>query len=216
MVYILSSTPVEGAKNLAVIRQRFFDLAIDFLSYDYLIFTSKNGVIAAQRISQDWKRVPSIVIGQATAQMVERLGGQVAFVASKFYGEELAKEIRQHFDPKKRYLFLRPKVVSSDLKELLEEFSLEERIVYETQCVECGELEAPKRGAIIIFSSPSTVSCFFRCLSWDESYLAYALGKKTAAALPRDIEYRLCRGKTLQECVDLILSNERFLSKKDL
>ena len=208
MLYILSSTPVKGATLMPVIEQRFFKKAIDFLSYDYLLFTSKNAVIAAERISDEWKRIPAIVIGNATAAKVEELGGRVAFVSTSFYGERLAKEISERFDPKRRYLFLRPKAVATDIADILEKkgFHIDEQVVYETRCVECQRVQAPPRGSIIIFSSPSTVRCFFRCFAWDESYRAYALGTKTAAALPEGIECRICEGNTLQECIDLILS----------
>ena len=208
MVYILSHSPVQGARRLPVITQTFFHKPIDFSLYDYLILTSKNAVLAAERISKAWREVPAIVIGRATAKRVEELGGSVAYVASQFYGERLAQELEESFDPKRRYLFLRPKVVSTDIASLLKKsgFVIDEEVVYETRCAACDELTPPPKGSVILFSSPSTVRCFFRCFGWDESYRAYVLGAKTASALPEGIEYRICQGATLQECVDLILS----------
>ncbi|MRI58049.1 MAG: hypothetical protein C6H99_00915 [Epsilonproteobacteria bacterium] len=207
MVYILSSTPLTNARQLPMILQRFILEPIDFLVYDYLLFTSKNAVTAAQKISPSWRSVPSIVIGEATARKVEDLGGRVAYVASRFYGDDLAQEIVERFDPARRYLFLRPKVVATDLGGILRAkgFLVDERIVYETFCAPCHDRRPPPKGSIIIFSSPSTVRCFFRCFTWDESYRAYALGTKTAEALPEGIAYTLCQGRSLQECVDLIL-----------
>lgn len=190
MIYILSDTPIEGAVRLPVIKQRFFTPQIHFCNYDYLIFTSKNGVKAAQKISEDWKKVPSLAIGEATAKEIEKCGGTVAFVAKEYYGDAMAKELKKRFSAKKRYLYLRPKAVSSNLMQILKEagFLVDEAIVYETICVPCKELRAPPKGSVIIFSSPSTVRCFLKCFGWDECYRAIAIGKKTAKAFGKPIQ----------------------------
>jgi len=189
MIYVLSNTQVEGAVRLPVIEQHFFSPSINFRDYDYLIFTSKNGVIGADRIDGAWKDIPALVIGEATAKEVERLGGKVEFVAKEYYGDAMARELQKSFPPQKRYLFLRAKEVSSNLTQLLKEtgFDIDEAIVYETRCAPCDETKRPPKGSVIIFSSPSTVRCFLECFGWDESYKAIAIGKKTAKAFGREV-----------------------------
>ncbi len=208
MVYILSDTPVEGAKRLPVIEQRFFDEKIDFSSYDYLIVTSKNALLAAEKIDPSWKETPLIAISDATAKKALQMGAKVAYVGSSGYGDELANEIVRRFDPKKHYLYLRGKKVLSRLVPILKEagFRVDERIVYETVCVECEGLEPPPKGSTIIFSSPSTIECFLRCFEWDESYKAVAIGKKTASFFPYQIA--LCPKPSLQEAVEFAKSLE--------
>ena len=123
-IYILSDTKVERAEKLPLIEQIFFDKEIDFNKYDYLIFTSKNGVIAADKISDKWKEIKSLAIGDATAKMVEKLGGKLEYTAKNFYGDEFAKEIAQNFEKDKRFLYLRAKKVLSNLTDILKKADL--------------------------------------------------------------------------------------------
>ncbi len=195
---------MEGAKKLPLITQRFFTPSIDMSSYDYLIFTSKNGVLAAERINPRWKEIPAFAIGEATAKKIVELGGNLFFTSKNSYGDDLAKEIAK-LGKKGRYLYLRPKKVVSNLAEVLENarVDLTQIVVYETICQECRNFSPPPKGSVIIFSSPSTVECFFRCFKWDSSYKAIAIGKKTAEVLPAFIEYHISPKPTLTSCVEL-------------
>ena len=206
-IYILSDAKVKGAKNLPVIKQIFFKKDIDFSKYDYIIFTSKKGVEAADKISFKWRYIPALAIGKATAKKIESLGAKVEFTATKFYGDEFAKELSGILDKKSKLLYIRPKVVLSNLTQILKEngFLIDEVVLYETICQECSKLEKPKKNSYIIFSSPSTIKCFFRCFSWDDSYKAVAIGKKTASFIPKNINYILSPKQTLKECVEYIL-----------
>ncbi len=205
-IYILSDTHVPGARSLPCIRHRYLHPSISFETYDYLVFTSKNAVIAIDSFTSAWKKIPALAIGKATARAIEERDGTLTMVASSFYGEDFAKEISQKFSASKKFLYLRAKTVSTDVAKLLQNhgFIVDEAIVYETECVECDSLQAPEKGAYILFSSPSTVDCFFRCFLWDISYRAVAIGKKTAAALPSHIKPLLFEQKTLAEIVEFI------------
>ena len=209
MIYVLSDTKVEGAVRLPVIKQRFFTPSIDFSKYDYLIFTSKNGVLGANNIDGAWKKIPALVIGEATAKEVERLGGKVAFIAREFYSHTMAEELKRSFPPQKRYLYLRAKKVLSNMVQSLQEvgFNIEEVVVYETICAPCDEAKRPPKGSVIIFSSPSTVRCFLECYGWDESFKAIAIGKKTAQAFKGPI--KIAPKPTLQSAVEFA-TKERF------
>ena len=205
-IYILSDTQVPGARSFPCIRHRFLRPDLDLSFYDYLIFTSKNAVFAIDGFTHEWKNIPALAIGKATARAIQERGGKLAMIASSFYGEDFAKEIVQKFPPSKKFLYLRAKIVSTDVAKLLrnEGYQVNEAIVYETECVECDALKIPEKGAYIIFSSPFIVHCFFRCFSWDPSYKAVAIGKKTAAALPSYIEPLLFEQKTLAQIVEFI------------
>ncbi|WP_187647991.1 uroporphyrinogen-III synthase [Nitrosophilus labii] len=205
-IYILSNKDIQGANKLPVIKQIFFKKDLDFKKYDYLIFTSKNGVLAAEKISKEWREIPSLAIGEATAKMIEKYGGKVVFIAKKFYGDEFAKEISQNFDKNSKFLYLRAKRVLSKLAAILENrgFYVTESIVYETICEDCKKLKRPPKNSFIIFSSPSTIDCFFRCFGWDDSYKAVAIGKKTATYIPSNIDYIISPSQSLQATVDFI------------
>jgi len=182
-VYILSPVIVDGALNLPIIKTRFLDAAIDIDDFDVLIFTSKNGVEALDRLGVDWKRKPSIAIGEATAEKIKKLKGRVSFVSNEAYGDELAKEITKRYRFLK-FLYPRAKEIASNLPEILrgKGSDITEVVVYETTCSD-ESLNPPVDGSVILFSSPSTVKCFFQKFGWNDSYKCVAIGKTTASAI---------------------------------
>lgn len=182
-VYVLSSTKVEGAINLPVIKTEFFGAEINIDDYDVLIFTSKNGVLGLDKLGVEWRGKPAIAIGEATAQAVEKLKGRVSFVSSEAYGDELAVEITKRYRFLK-FLYPRAKEIASSLPDILraKKADIVELVVYETVCSQ--ELaSAPEEGSAIVFSSPSTAKCFFEKYGWRESYKCVAIGKTTACAI---------------------------------
>jgi uroporphyrinogen-III synthase len=176
-----------------VSEQRYLSPSIDFSHYDYLIFTSKKGVEAAERIDGAWRGVPALAVGEATAKRIGELGGSVAYVCQSGYGADLAEAIAKKFDPKKRYLYLRPRKVSSDLGAILRKrgFAVDEAIVYETLCRKLSQSFRPPKGSVLIFGAPSAVECFLQNFGWDASYIPVAIGERTKAALERAVEGRV-------------------------
>ncbi len=179
-VYILSSTKVEGAKNLPVIKTIFHDINVDMDDYDVVIFTSKNAVTALDNSGADWRNKPSIAIGEATAETIKKLKGRVSFVPGDAYGDELAAEINRRFRYLK-FLYPRAKEIASDMPNILRSkgADLTEVVAYETVCND-EPLESPEDGSVIVFSSPSTVKCFVEKFGWKDSYKCVAIGKTTA------------------------------------
>ena len=202
-IYILSDTKVEGAITLPLIQQKFFPCDKNIFQYDYLIFTSKNGVKAADKIDSSWRTIPAISIGKATSKMIREMGGKVALESDIGYGEALAQKIVEQIQTDAKLLHIRPKKVVTSIKDLLEphKYNIDECIAYETLCSGCKELERPPKNSVIIFTSPSTVYCFFRCFDWDESYQAIAIGKKTAKALPTYVEAKIPPLPSISSCI---------------
>ncbi len=213
MIYILSEKIFDGAENLPCIMIEYKDKEIDIGNYEALIFSSKNGVYALDHINPSWRELPSYAIGSGTAAAIKNSGGKVVYEAKSSYGNDFAKEIRVALKGKKS-LFLRPVVVTSSLNRLLEEAGvlLSEEIVYETKCAPCDMLKKPESGAFLIFSSPSTIKCFFNCFSWDSSYQAIVIGDVTASAMPKDVSFRKSLKQTIPSCIELA----NTLSKKSL
>jgi len=204
MIYILSEKEFTGATNLPCIMIEYKEKAIDLDDFDALIFSSKNGVNALDNITSAWKSIPAYAIGSGTQKAIDDLGGNAVFTARNSYGDAFAKEIKEMLKEKKA-LFLRPVVVTSSLNTILEEAGvlLRELVVYETKCAPCDTLARPKEGAIMIFSSPSTIKCFFNCFAWDDSYQAVVIGDVTASYMPKDVPFRKASKQTIPSCIEL-------------
>jgi uroporphyrinogen-III synthase len=174
-IYLLTDEKKQGVLNYPVIKINFLTPSFSFEDVDFLLFTSKNGVRAIDNLTNKWKKYPSFAIGKATAKEIERLGGNVAFIASSAYGDEFAKEINEKYK-NKTFLFFRAKKLVSDIKSFFINNNLKEIIIYETLCNKPKtELKKP---AIIIFTSPSTAECFSKINDFSE-IIPIAIGKKT-------------------------------------
>jgi len=202
MIYLLSPLKKEGTISLPMISFEVVAKEIDFSSCDTLLFTSKQAVVSANAIDESWREYPCIAIGGATKKKIEELGGRVIYAPKAFYGEVLAKDILKRFTDKK-LLYLRPKVVSFDSKAYLEKngIALEEQIIYETSCVKYSNDAKPKANAIIIFTSPSTIKCFFENFEWDSSYMAVLIGKATKEHLPSYCKFVVADEPLIDACV---------------
>ena len=202
MIYLLSPLKKEGVVSLPMISFKLVADKIDFSSCDTLMFSSKQAVVSANSIDESWKEFPCIAIGGATKKKIEELGGEVIYHPKKFYGEALARDIEAFFSIKK-ILYLRPQVVSFDSKAYLEKVDivLEEQIIYETFCVQYTKEQQPKRNSTIIFTSPSTINCFFKNFEWDESYTAILIGNATKAHLPKMCQYVIADEPLIDSCI---------------
>ncbi len=215
MIYLLSPLPREGTIHLPMIRFSLIPATIDLSTCDTLLFTSKQAVKSAEVLNPEWKKYPSLAIGEATAKEIESLGGKVIYKPKSFYAETLSQEIITQFQDKK-ILYLRPKEVSFDAKTFLAKagIDLQEQIIYKTSCIRYEEKEKPDKNAIIIFTSPSTIHCFLKNFEWDESYTAVLIGKATKKHLPTHANYEVSDRPSIDACIVkakqiLLISNSK-------
>ncbi len=201
MIYLLSPLKKEGTLSLPMIKFSLVADKIDFSLCDTLMFTSKQAVVSVDAIDKKWKEYPCVAIGGATKKKIEELGGEVIYHPKEFYGEVLAKDILNNFSDKK-LLYLRPKEVSFDSKAYLEKngIDLEEQVIYETSCMKYIKEQKPREGAIIIFTSPSTIKCFFKNFEWDSSYIAVLIGHATKEHLPDYCKYVVADEPLIDAC----------------
>ncbi len=209
-IYLLNNDKYEGIKNLPVIKINFFQKEIDLDSYDALIFTSKNGVRAIDKIDRNWIKKEIYSIGQGTSKEINKYNANLIFTAKNSYGDFFAQEIKDKLKSKK-VLFLRAKKVTSKLNQILQvaQVDLREEIVYETTCRACGKDEKPQKDSIIIFTSPSTVKCFLKNFTWETSYTAVSIGNVTASAIPYYIDYKISNKQTISSCIELAKNLEQ-------
>lgn len=201
-IYILSDKKVKWAKNLPVIEIQAIKQDVDFSHYDALIFTSKNAIYALDAMDKTWKEKPAYVIAPQTAKIVKNLGGKLKFVGKEKHGDEFALEILEKFRHQK-LLYVRASKVVSDLVNILNTNATvcDELIVYETICKEFTKKIKLPKNSTIIFSSPSTVECFLKNISWDESFKAVSIGHTTAQYFPENIIPTIAETTSLEACV---------------
>ena len=163
---VIRITPPESFNEL--------DAAFDRIEkYDWLLFTSANGVLAAlDRLNQlgrdvRWLKGPKIgAIGPATAEALTSVGIRVDFMPSEFVAEAVVQEFPE--DPSgKRILIPRAKEAREVLPEKLTEMGAQVEVVtaYQTVLEESNvpcikELLAEGEIDFITFTSSSTVKNF--------------------------------------------------------
>jgi len=201
-IYLLSPTKKEGTVYLPMISFSLTATDIDFSSADTLMFTSKQAVISAETLNPNWKSLPCLAIGKATAQKIESLGGRVMYHPEPFYAKVLSQDIVERFK-ERSILYLRPKEISFDAKSFLytQGIVLEEQILYKTSCIRYSVEEKPSKNAIIIFTSPSSIYCFLKSFDWDESYVAVLIGEATKEHMPKHAKMYLSPDATIDACI---------------
>lgn len=211
-IYVLNDKKVKWAKNLPVIKIESINTALDLSSYDALIFTSKSAVYMLNSHNKEWKSKPLYVIAPQTAKVASNLGGKIKFVSKEKHGDEFAVELIPLLKNKK-VLYIRGSKVVSNLVETLNknEVLCDDAIVYQTVCMDFKKkIKLPKK-SVIIFSSPSTIECFLKNATWDESYKAVSIGHTTKKYFPSYITPVVAETTSLDSCVKKAIE---LLSKK--
>ncbi|WP_419769762.1 MAG: uroporphyrinogen-III synthase [Candidatus Marinarcus sp.] len=210
-IYILNDMKIDGIKNIPLLGIRYIKNEMDLLQYDALIFTSKNAVYSLDSFNKDWKKVPAYVIASKTAAVIQKEGGNVCFIGKSGHGNDFANELIPLLKNKKA-LYIKAKKVVSDLCDILKSNGIDIKTVttYETQCNELTAYTAPELNSVIIFSSPSTIECFFKIFDWDSSYKAVVIGETTAKYLPKNINYKISPTTSIEDCI-LLAKQEALL-----
>ena len=201
-IYLLSPTPRDESISMPMIKFSINANSLNLSYCDTLMFTSKQAVVTANAIDENWKKYPCIAIGSATKKQIESLGAKVIYHPKEFYGKNLSADIAEFFKDRK-ILYLRPKEISFDSKGFLkkEGIELQEQIIYETSCIEYKDEKKPKKDSIIIFTSPSTIHCFLKNFNWDESYIAIVIGNSTKVHLPKNANFFVADEPTIDACL---------------
>ncbi|MFX4229898.1 uroporphyrinogen-III synthase [Aliarcobacter butzleri] len=201
-IYLLNEQKHQDVENLEVFQIEYIKSDVDLKKYDALVFTSKNGVKAINSFNQDWKNIPSYAIAQKTANTIIKLGGIVEFIGNSGHGNDFAYELKNVLKDKK-VLYVKALKTVSNLPNILKEngIFLDEIIAYKTSCKKSNIIL--EENSIFIFTSPSSVECFFKQYSWKNSYKAIVIGKTTAEFLPSNINYEISSQTSVEECIKL-------------
>ena len=158
--------------------QQTFQEVSKLSTYDWIIFTSKNGV----RFFLEDVKIPRCVriaaVGVKTKQELEKRGYHVHFVPTAFVAEAFAEEFAKELNGTERILFPKGNLARDVIPTTLRELGvfLQEVVVYETKTNDGKQKEllaALESGTIdiITFTSPSTVTSFVTLLegtNWRE------------------------------------------------
>jgi len=180
----------------------FLHTLAKFTDYDWIIFTSGNGVAvffdAIESLGKDARVFGSAkvaAIGSKTAEKLAEFGIRADFVPNVFIGRELGRQLTNCTNLHgKKILLLRSQIASKELVELLSEAGaeVEDAAVY-TAAEEKGESKwlAEEIGAgridWLTFASPSSVDGFFGQISAEavnsSSAKVASIGPVTSARL---------------------------------
>ena len=202
-IYLTSPLSKEGVVPLPMIRFEIVADRIDYQGCDTLMFTSKQAVVSAEAIDPGWKALPAVAIGPATAAQIRKLGGEVLHQPREFYGKNLAEDLIKLFR-ERRLLYLRPEKISFDSRGFLAKAGIElrEQVIYRTACRSYRSGEAPPPGAVIVFTSPSTIHCFLENFGWRPDYKAVVIGRATREHLPEDCEHAVADRPSIDACLE--------------
>jgi len=175
---------------------------LDLSDFDTLLLTSKQAVYFLDEINSQWRDKKILAVGKQTARVCKELGAKDIYNPKEFYAESLANDILNRFKDAK-ILYVRPRVVSFDSKAFLSNagINIKEAILYETTCIQY-ENKILDEHAVIIFTSPSTIECFFKSFKWKGSYTAVVIGKSTLTKLPKHVNAFVAEEPTIASCIE--------------
>ncbi|RBQ26717.1 MULTISPECIES: uroporphyrinogen-III synthase [Arcobacteraceae] len=204
-IYLLNDQKFDNIENLEVFEIEYLKFDIDVKQYNALVFTSKNAILSLDKNNKEWIDIPSYVIAQKTANVAKRFNSNIAFIGSSGHGNDFAYELIPYLKNKK-VLYIKALKTVSNLPNILRENSInvDEIVAYRTTCNK-KEPILLEENSTIIFTSPSSVECFFKKYSWHSSFKAIVIGKTTALYLPKNIDYQISVSTSVEECVKLAL-----------
>lgn len=202
-IYLLSNQKYQEVENLEVFKIEYLPSKIDFSKYDALIITSKNSIYSLNSFNKEWKSIPCYAIADKTAEVIEQEGGIIEFVGLSGHGNDFANEILPLVKNKK-VLYIRAEKVVSNIFQTLKDNSIdiEQVITYKTVCNEQLDKKI-EDNATIIFTSPSSIDCFFKKYTWKPSYKAIVIGHTSAKYMPKDIIFEVSSKTSIKECIKL-------------
>jgi len=206
-IYLFSISSHPNAINVNSLAITFFQPSIDFSKYDYLIITSKQSSEALKQYeTQHYLDKKALCVSVASAKSYENLGASVLDIGGG-YGDNLINKIKSY--PKStKWLYLRAKVVASDFVKKCKEdgYSIDEAILYESDCSQEILDVKVEDDSILIFTSPSSLNCFLKTHSISKNSKIIVIGKTTAKAVPKNREYILSHETTIDSCIEIALT----------
>jgi len=198
-IYLFSKTSYPDVNHIPILTPTYLQPSIDFLSYDYIIATSKETITALNKIG-NWKDLPVLAISESTADYVKSQGGKVLDIADG-YGKSIVALVEKKYSNLK-VLHPHAKVIAFDIEGALrkKDIKIDSYVVYKTSCSKEEKVELPS-DAICIFTSPSSVNCFLQKYTFLPTYKIVCIGETTASELPKDLAYVLSEKTSVESTI---------------
>jgi uroporphyrinogen-III synthase len=203
-IYLFSISSHPDAISINSLDITFFQPEINFSKYDYLIITSKQASKALEQYAnKEYLLKPALCVSAQSAKSFENSGGNVLAVG-KGYGDNLVEQIKSYHKDKK-WLYLRAKVIASDFVSTCkkEGYSIDEKIVYKSDCSSAIKEISVEDDAVLVFTSPSSVKCFLKNHNLLSTHKIIVIGKTTAKAIPPNCSYFLSNDTTIESCMQI-------------
>ncbi|NPA59164.1 MAG: uroporphyrinogen-III synthase [Epsilonproteobacteria bacterium] len=206
--YLFSISSHKDAISVNSLDIKFFKPNIDFKKYDYLIITSKQTSEALKQYqTNEYLSIPALCVSKQSALSYEKLGGKILDIGGG-YGDNLVAKIKSYSKDTK-WLYLRAKTIASNFVDICkdDDFFIDEKIVYESDCSQEIQNITVENNAILIFTSPSSVNCFLKQHTIHNSHRVIIIGKTTAKSLPKNIKYTISKETTIESCIQEAISH---------
>lgn len=204
-IYLFSISSHSNATSINSLAITFLNPQIDFSKYDYIIITSKQASKALNQYQlNDYIDKKALCVSVQSAKSYENLGGNILAIGGG-YGDNLVDKIKS-FDKDTKWLYLRAKVVASDFVSLCKNdgYDVDEKIVYESDCSKDILDVEVEDDATLIFTSPSSLNCFLKRHTLTPEQEIIVIGKTTAKAIPKGINYKISKETTIESCMELL------------
>ena len=206
-IYLFSISSDPRAISINPLSIEFFKPSGDFSQYDNFIITSKQiaKILRFYEVPKECLK-PALCISQQSAKSYKAIGGDVLAIG-KGYGDTLVQKI-QEYPKETKWLYLRAQSVASDFAQVCRDdgYWIEEEIIYKSSCSEDMQNISIQEGAILIFTSPSSVICFLEHNRFYNDQIVVVIGKTTLKKIPQNIPVYLAKEKTIQSCIEIALS----------
>lgn len=198
-IYLISKTPYAGVIHIPILSIHYLHPLIDFTRYNGIIVTSKQAALALEHYTFDWTRLKVICVGESTAQSMRELGAKQIDVADG-YGMSIASILTKESG---RWLYCRPKEIASAWPERVREegVGIDEVILYETTCNDSLKIMEIEKEGVLIFTSPSAITCFLKHYDILPTHTVIAIGTTTQKALPSGVSSLLSEERSVESCV---------------
>ncbi len=208
-IYLFATSKSEHATNVKSLDVRFLKPDINFSRYDYLIVTSKQTVKALEQYNkEDFIDIPALCVSLKTADAYKEFGGKILAIGDG-YGDNLAKNIKE-FSKETKWLYLRAELVASDFVQRSrdEGYSIEEEILYVSECSQEILDVRVDDDSTLIFTSPSSIECFLKNNTIHPDAKVIVIGTTTANCLPDGVKHIVSQSTSIESCIELAINTK--------